>query len=96
MLNKSGHRVGFGEPVSFGPGSTCPPLYCPGKEERMVVNDYTDDLPDEVARRGFKLLSFEPFQGRDPYVLFDADGKAIAEWQRRPSWFELMDFARRS
>jgi hypothetical protein len=73
------------------PGGTCPPLYCSTIPtiEAPKVKEQTPKLPLDMQLAGFRLLQFIP-QNRDPWVLYDQDGKTVCEWRDEPSFFELL------
>ena len=64
-----------------------------GVKAPVVRADLTDQLPVQLYEGGCQLLQIEEFgRGGDPFVLYDAWGHILAEWERSPSLGELLGF----
>ena len=64
-----------------------------GVKSPVVRADLTNRLPQQLYEGGCQLLQIEEFgRGGDPFVLYDAWGHIIAEWERSPSLGELLGF----
>ncbi|MFW6125502.1 MAG: hypothetical protein ACOC58_00190 [Chloroflexota bacterium] len=63
------------------------------------VEDLSEYLPEALRFQGCQLLQIDPAplwgtaRGADPFVLYDAWGEIIAEWELRPSLGELLEVA---
>lgn len=53
-------------------------------------------LPASLVERGYELILLEPapFQGGDPYVLYDPWGRIVAVWEALPSLGTLYEIAK--
>lgn len=58
-------------------------------QERSLTNY----LPEDLRARGYELLQIdeEAHQVRDPYVLYNEWGEILTEWEREPTYGELLD-----
>ena len=64
-----------------------------GVRAPVVRADLTARLPLSLVEGGCQLLQIEEFgRGGDPFVLYDAWGHILAEWERPPSLGELLGF----
>ena len=63
----------------------------PGMVHPQIRGNLTTALPWPLVERGCELLRIEA-AGGDPYVLYDAWGHILAQWEREPSLGELLGF----
>lgn len=76
-------RYGYHREMPFGMKWQCP---------MPAVRCYPGRLPHDMAVAGWELLEVDPLTGPDPFVLYDAWGCIVAEWETEPSYGSLLEF----
>jgi hypothetical protein len=45
----------------------------------------------DLQLKGYQYMQFTP-PNKDPWILYDRDGKVLGRWEREPSFGELWSF----